>query len=98
MMYRWMLALKKPSNKLWVTPAIWAVIAVCFAFFGRLAEMFLPANVLPHIESATLEGLLNVIASSMLSVSTFFALHHGCGVFFRIQRHHTTRNRTGHGR
>ena len=71
MMYRWMLALKKPSNKLWVTPAIWAVIAVCFAFFGRLAEMFLPANVLPHIESATLEGLLNVIASSMLSVSTF---------------------------
>ena len=71
MMYRWMLALKKPENKLWVTPSVGAIVAVCFAFMGRLAEMFLPVNELPHIEESTLQSLLNVIASSMLSVSTF---------------------------
>ena len=71
MMYRWALALKKPENKLWVTPSVGAIVAVCFAFMGRLAEMFLPVNELPHIEESTLQSLLNVIASSMLSVSTF---------------------------
>ncbi|MDO1510561.1 MULTISPECIES: DUF2254 domain-containing protein [unclassified Neisseria] len=71
MMYRWLLALKKPSNRLWVTPAGWAVLAVCFAFAARLAGVWLPPDVLPEIQLSTLEGLLDVIASSMLAVSTF---------------------------
>ncbi|WP_234403952.1 DUF2254 domain-containing protein [Neisseria animaloris] len=71
MMYRWLLALKKPGNRLWVTPAGWAVLAVCFAFAARLAGVWLPPDVLPEIQLSTLEGLLDVIASSMLAVSTF---------------------------
>ncbi|OSI36663.1 DUF2254 domain-containing protein [Neisseria dumasiana] len=71
MMYRWLLALKKPSNRLWVTPALWALVAVLFAFGARLATIWLPANLLPQISLSTLESLLEVIASSMLAVSTF---------------------------
>ena len=71
MMYRWLLALKKPSNSLWVTPAWGALLAVVFALAARLANIWLPADSLPDIERDTLEALLNVIASSMLAVSTF---------------------------
>lgn len=71
MMYRWILAFKKPSNRLWVTPALWALVAVLFAFGARLATIWLPAGIFPQISLATLESLLEVIASSMLAVSTF---------------------------
>ncbi|UOO83044.1 DUF2254 domain-containing protein [Uruburuella testudinis] len=71
MMYRWLLSLKKPSNSLWVTPAWGALLAVVFAFAAQLANIWLPVDTLPDIERGTLEGLLDVIASSMLAVSTF---------------------------
>lgn len=71
MLYRWLLALKKPSNRLWVEPALGAVLATLFAFAARLLNLWLPPDTLPDIELGTLEGLLDVIASSMLAVSTF---------------------------
>ena len=71
MMYQWLLALKKPSNKLWVTATGWAVITAIFVFSLRLGARIIEAGSLPHIEQETLESLLNVIASSMLAVSTF---------------------------
>ncbi|QEY27175.1 DUF2254 domain-containing protein [Neisseria zalophi] len=72
MLYRWLLALKQPSNRLWVTPALWAIGVVCFIFATRLVgAWWIPHDTLPEIEQATLEGLLDVIASSMLAVTTF---------------------------
>lgn len=71
MFYRWWLQLKKPSNTLWVTPALGAVAAVFFAFAARLVSIWFPDHVLPEIELDTLNGLLDVVASSMLAVSTF---------------------------
>lgn len=71
MMYRWLLAFKKPSNKLWINPTLGALFAVLFAFMARLFNIYLPEDILPKIELSTLEGLLDVIASSMLAVSTF---------------------------
>ncbi|MGC7590592.1 DUF2254 domain-containing protein [Bisgaard Taxon 46] len=71
MMYQWLLALKKPSNKLWVTATAWAVITAIFVFSLRLGARTIEVGVLPHIEQETLESLLNVIASSMLAVTTF---------------------------
>lgn len=71
MFYRWLVMMKKPGNRLWVTPTLGALLAVIFAFAAKLVNVWLPADKLPDIELSTLEGLLDVIASSMLAVSTF---------------------------
>lgn len=71
MLYRWLLIIKKPGNLLWVTPALGAILATAFAFAAKLVNVWLPPDILPDIELSTLEGLLDVIASSMLAVSTF---------------------------
>lgn len=69
--YRWLLAVKKPANQLWLVPAYWAVFAVIFAFIARFFGTMIEDGVLPDIERETLDGLLSIVASSMLSVSTF---------------------------
>ncbi|MBE2894367.1 DUF2254 domain-containing protein [Spirabiliibacterium falconis] len=67
-----LLWLKKPSNALWVTPVLGAIVAVLFAFAAAWAPHFLPNNVIRiNIETDTLDSLLGIIASSMLAVSTF---------------------------
>lgn len=71
MLYRWLLILKKPGNRLWVTPSLGALLAICFAFTAKLVNLWLPPDSLPDIHLGTLESLLDVIASSMLAVSTF---------------------------
>ncbi|MGC7560369.1 DUF2254 domain-containing protein [Pasteurella sp. PK-2025] len=71
MMYQWILALKKPSNQLWVTATSWAVVTAIFVFSLRLGARTIEVGTLPNIQQDTLESLLNVIASSMLAVSTF---------------------------
>ncbi|GJJ80190.1 hypothetical protein PcPA57_09100 [Pasteurella canis] len=71
MNYKWLLALKKPSNKLWVTAATWALVTAIFVFSLRLGARTIEVGTLPNIEQETVESLLNVIASSMLAVTTF---------------------------
>ncbi|STO60057.1 Predicted membrane protein (DUF2254) [Canicola haemoglobinophilus] len=71
MLYKWILALKKPSNQLWLTPTYWTVITSLFVFSLRLGEETLPHNILPNITKDVLGSLLNVVASSMLAVITF---------------------------
>ncbi|MDH2924275.1 putative membrane protein [Nicoletella semolina] len=70
-LYRWLLFMKKPSNKIWFVPAYWAIFAAIFAFISRFLGQILNYGVFPDISRDTLEGLLTVIASSMLSVSIF---------------------------
>ena len=69
--YRWLIAVKKPANQLWLVPAYWAVFAVIFAFIARFFGDMLQAGILPDIERSILDGLLSIVTSSMLSVSTF---------------------------
>ncbi|MGC6342825.1 DUF2254 domain-containing protein [Bisgaard Taxon 45] len=71
MLYQWLLLLKKPSNKLWVTATSWALFTVIFVLSLRLGARTLEVASLPDIKQETLESLLNVIASSMLAVTTF---------------------------
>lgn len=71
MNYKWLLALKKPSNKLWVTAATWALVTAIFVFSLRLGARTIEVGSLPNIEQETVESLLDVIASSMLAVTTF---------------------------
>lgn len=71
MMYQWLLALKKPSNKLWVTPTYWAIFTIIYVFSLRIGARSLNDNFLPNIAQDTVEALLTVISSTMLAVSTF---------------------------
>ncbi|WP_301098164.1 DUF2254 family protein [Otariodibacter sp.] len=71
MMYQWLLAFNKPSNRLWVTPAYWALLTVIFVLSLRFGTRFFTEDIFPDISHDTLSNLLNIIASSMLAVSTF---------------------------
>lgn len=71
MLYRLLVHLRKPSNQLWLLPAAGALLAVIFAFAASWVNVFVPPSFLPDINLETLESLLDVIASSMLAVSTF---------------------------
>lgn len=71
MMYQWLLALKKPSNQLWVTPTYWAIFTVIYVFSLRIGARTLNETFLPNITQETLEALLTVISSTMLAVNTF---------------------------
>ncbi|WP_418316382.1 DUF2254 domain-containing protein [Piscinibacter sakaiensis] len=70
-MYRFFLWVKDNENQLWVKPAIGSLFAIGFALFAAAGnQLDLPKN-FPEIERDTLDGLLTVIASSMLAVTTF---------------------------
>lgn len=70
-MYRFALWLCDPRNLVWTTPALASVIAVALALAAAGGNAWIPPGVLPDIERGTLDTLLGVIASSMLSVTTF---------------------------
>ncbi len=58
-------------EQLWFKPAWWGVVATIVALAAALANQLVADDVLPDVERATLQGLLTIIASSMLTVSTF---------------------------
>ena len=47
--YRWLIAVKKPANQLWLVPAYWAIFAVIFAFIARFFGDMLQTGILPDI-------------------------------------------------
>lgn len=71
MLYRGLLYLRQPSNRLWVSTILSVFWAILFAFAAKLSNLFFPPDTFPKIELSTLESLLNVIASTMFAVSTF---------------------------
>lgn len=71
MFYRFWLYIKSPEKTLWVQPALGALFAIVFATLGFVAKYFLPLDLLPNIDATTLDDLLDIIATSMLAVSTF---------------------------
>jgi uncharacterized membrane protein len=58
-------------EQLWFRPALWSLAAIGAALLAAVANEFVPAGMLPDIAHETLEGLLSIIAASMLTVSTF---------------------------
>ncbi|CAN7440438.1 DUF2254 domain-containing protein [Pseudorhodoferax sp. LjRoot39] len=62
---------RRLREQLWFKPAWWSVIATVVALAAVLANGLVPDGVLPDVERQTLQSLLTIIASSMLTVSTF---------------------------
>ncbi|MEO7917162.1 MAG: DUF2254 family protein [Dokdonella sp.] len=69
--YRILLWLRDRRNRVWTTPAAASVIAIVMAFGAAAGNVGLPPKMLPEIKADTLESLLGVLATSMLSVATF---------------------------
>lgn len=70
-MFKLQLIWRRLNGKLWVRPTLWSAAAVAAALMAALAnDLTLPKG-LPNIGQTALEGLLTIIASSMLTVSTF---------------------------
>ena len=71
MWYKIKIWLQNPSENLWLTPALGAIFAIFFSLFATASRYFIPANAVPNISIETLSSLLDIIASSMLAVTTF---------------------------
>ncbi len=70
-MYRLLLWFRDSENLLWVKPAIGSLLAILFALFAAVGNQYDLPKGFPGIDRETLDGLLTVIASSMLAVTTF---------------------------
>jgi uncharacterized membrane protein len=71
MWFKLNLWLSDPTKNLWITPALGAVFAIVFSLLATLSHYFIPADLVPNITNTSLDDLLNIIASSMLAVTTF---------------------------
>lgn len=58
-------------EQLWFKPAWWGLLATVVALMASGANRFVDDELVPDIARETLQGLLTIIASSMLSVSIF---------------------------
>lgn len=69
--YRILLWLRDRRNLVWTTPAAASVIAIAMAFGATAGNVWMKPKMLPDIKPETLESLLGILATSMLSVTTF---------------------------
>lgn len=69
--YRILLWLRDRRNLVWTTPAASSVIAIVMAFSAAAANVWMTPETLPNIPAETLGSLLGVLATSMLTVTTF---------------------------
>lgn len=63
--------LRQFSRRLWVRAAAFALLGVAAAMIGRFLGPYLPKDVLELSGAQSVRGLLNILASSMLAVTTF---------------------------
>lgn len=59
------------TRHLWFFPTLWSVLAVCAFVFATLINEVVPGYWMPDVGEETLNGMLKVIASTMLGISTF---------------------------
>ena len=71
MLHKLKLILADPAKSLWVHPTLGAVFAVVFSLIAKLGVYLFSSHAVPNISVDTLSDLLNIIASSMLAVTTF---------------------------
>ena len=69
--YRILLWLRDRRNLVWTTPAAASLFAIAMAFGAAAGNVWLTPKTLPDIKTDTIESLLGVLATSMLTVTTF---------------------------
>lgn len=71
MWYKLKLWLTDPTKNLWLHPTFGALFAIVFSLIAALGNYVIPVDAVPNIEADTVSSLLDIIASSMLAVTTF---------------------------
>lgn len=69
--FTFILWLKKPTNGLWITPTLWALLAGLLVFLASLTNHFPDIHWKIEITHEFLNDVLDILASSMLAVTTF---------------------------
>lgn len=68
---RWRFILRQFSRRLWVRASAIGAIGVLAAVLAAVAERFVPFDIPGSIKADSVDTILNIIASSMLAVTTF---------------------------
>lgn len=71
MWYRIKTWLTDPARNLWIMPTVGVVFALIFSLMAAMGNRYLAEDAVPSISAETLSSLLDIIASSMLAVTTF---------------------------
>lgn len=71
MISKWQWVLAQLTRMLWVRAALFAVFAVFAALLATVAEKVMPADFPVSIGADSVESILNILATSMLTVTTF---------------------------
>lgn len=71
MWYRIKAWLTDPDHNLWIMPTIGVIFALVFSLAAAIGNRYLAEDAVPSIAAETLSSLLDIIASSMLTVTTF---------------------------
>ncbi len=67
--WRWILA--QFTRRLWVRASLFALLGVAAALIGIWGQRWLPGNLGALIGARAVDGILDILASSMLTVTTF---------------------------
>ena len=70
-MSRWLWLLKQMSRRLWVRATLIAILGVATALLAVLVKPLIPSYLPGRIGANAVGGILTIIASSMLAVTTF---------------------------
>ncbi|MBE2275571.1 MAG: DUF2254 domain-containing protein [Rhodobacteraceae bacterium] len=70
-MPHWRWILRNLTRKLWFRATLLGLLGVAAAFFALVAERFIPYSLPGNIGADAVDSILNIIASSMLAVTTF---------------------------
>ena len=70
-MRRWQWALRLVTRRMWFRAALFCVFAVALALASALAGHMISYSFAAKVGSKSVDGILNLLASSMLAVTTF---------------------------
>lgn len=70
-MSRWLWVLKQLTRRLWLRASLIGALGIAAAILAAVAERYVPWNLPGNIGADAVDGILNIIASSMLAVTTF---------------------------
>ncbi|MDF3803627.1 DUF2254 family protein, partial [Enterobacter hormaechei] len=71
MISRWQWILKQIFKKLWFRAGLFAIVAIMTALLSILFKSMIPESVSVKVGAEAVDNILNILASSMLAVTTF---------------------------